>query len=152
MQIITPSNNLKPRNEKLLPIKKETAKKHKKSDAKISRRKKIIGISNERSLNEIKLVLDENLNITRRVIQPLNFVNLPKDIKKLLIKRNCTSFPCSQKVEDEDSLFKTRRKMYKEGCKVSSGLLKVKRRWSHLMDKYPRSNNFHLCKIPKVSI
>ena len=93
---------------------------------------------------------DDPLNITKRVINPLYFEILSPEIKDLLEKRNCTSFPCFQELEYGPDIFDSRKMIYEEGCDVSKDILKVKFRWAYKRTIWPKSRKFSVCTIPKV--
>ena len=95
-------------------------------------------------------IYDDTLNVTKKIISPLYFENLSPQIKDLLVKRNCKTFPCFQDFEDEPDVFKTRKIIYKEGCDVSRKFLKVKLRWSYQRTITPNSKSFRVCTLPKV--
>ena len=118
--------------------------------------KKINLITYKKTTKEIKKSLPMKQNIGPlkkhiRKINPLYYPQLSKNIKKLLSIRNCTSFPCSQNVWEGKSYFRSRRIIYKNGCKASKYLLNDKRKVARERVLIPYSKNFRVCTIPKVN-
>ena len=113
-------------------------------------------IKTEKFTKEIEKQPHKEFNIGplkkhRYKINPLYYNQLSQNIKNLLAKRCCKSFPCSQKFREGKYYFRSRRKIYKEGCKASKSLLNRKTVLSNERVFIPKSNNFKVCTIPKVS-
>ena len=94
---------------------------------------------------------DETLDINQRLIHPLFFKDLPINVKNLLERRNCKSFPCHQDIKVEKDIFNSRKKTYIEGCEVINKYLKVRIISPYQKIITPRSRNFRVCALPKVS-
>ena len=118
--------------------------------------KKINLITYKKTTKEIKKSLPMKQNIGPlkkhiRKINPLYYPQISKNMKKLLAKRSCTSFPCSQNVREGKFYFRSRRIIYKNGCKASKYLLNDKRKVARERVLIPYSKNFRVCTIPKVN-